>query len=344
MANFHVTIKDVAASAGVSYQTVSKVINNQIQVSKETEKRIWEAVNTLGYKPSYNARSLRAQRSFTIGYSYPPSPANQSNPIFDNFFQSMFLAAEEHGYYLLSFPYHDNFQKHLDTYNDLIDTRRVDGFILPSIEYNDPCVLLLLERKFPFVSFGRSNPELIFSWIDVNGGEGIRLETNHILEQGHRKIAVLAWPAESRVGNDRISGYYSAMENSGIDVNPLWIKHGTGCFEFGYQATIELLNLPVDIRPTAIIAMNDTMAIGAMQAVKSFGLVVGKEFAIGGFDDYPMVQYLDPPLTTLRQPIEEIGKNIITLLLAVINSEDNIINRTILLNPELVIRGSTLRG
>ena len=344
MAKFHVTIKEVAASAGVSYQTVSKVINNQIQVTKETEKRIWEAVNELGYKPSYSARSLRAQRSFTIGYSWPPSPGNQTNPIFDNFFQSMYLAAEEHGYYLLSFPYHENFQQHLDTYNELIDTRRVDGFVLPSIEYDDPRVLLLLERKFPFVTFGRSNPELSFSWIDVNGGEGIRLETNHILEQGHRKIAVLAWPTESRVGNDRISGYFSAMEKADIDVNPLWIKHGTGIFEFGYQATMELLKLPLDIRPTALVAMNDLMAIGAMQAVKTSGLIVGKEFAVGGFDDYPMVQYLDPPLTTLRQPIEEIGKNIISLLLAEIKSEDNANNRTILLNPELVVRGSTLRG
>lgn len=339
----HVTIKDVAVAAGVSYQTVSKVINQKIQVSKETEKRIWQAVGDLGYKPSYNARSLRAQRSFTIGYSWPSTPENQSNPILDHFLQSMFAAAEEHGYYLLSFPYHEDFNKHLNTYNELIDTGRVDGFVLSSIEYDDPRVLLLLERNIPFVTFGRSNPELIFNWIDVDGGEGIRQETEHILNQGHRKIGVLAWPEDSRVGNNRISGYFSVMEKAGIPVHPDWIRRGRGCFEFGYSGTMEVLDLPEEIRPTALIAMNDLMAVGAIQAAKDRGVHVGKDFAIGGFDDYPMVQYLDPPLTTLRQPIIEVGNQIIKMLLRIINAEDEIEPKTIMLNPELVIRGSTLR-
>lgn len=340
----HVTIKDVAGAAGVSYQTVSKVINQKIQVSKETEKRIWKAVEELGYHPSYTARSLRAKRSFTIGYSWPSTPEKQSNPILDHFLQSMFSAAEEHGYYLLSFPYHEDFNRHLNTYAELIDTGRVDGFVLSSIEYNDPRVLLLLERNFPFVTFGRSNPELVFNWIDVDGREGIRQETEHILHQGHRKIGVLAWPEDSRTGNDRISGYFSVMQTAGIQVNPDWIKRGSGCFEFGYSAALEVLNLPADSRPTALIAMNDMMAVGAMQAAKDRGICVGKDFAIGGFDDFPMVQYLDPPLTTLRQPIIEVGRQIITRLLKIINSEEALEVETIMLNPELVVRGSTLRG
>ncbi len=343
MAKSHVTVKEVAIAAGVSYQTVSKVINHQIQVTDETKKRIWDAVNALGYKPSYNARSLRAQRSFTIGYSWPPPPPNQFSPILDNFLHSMFLAAEAHGYYLLTFPYHENSQNNLATYNSLIDTGRVDGFVLSSIEYNDPQVLLLLERKFPFVAFGRSNPELTFSWVDVDGGEGIQQETKHIFEQGHRKIAVLAWPECSRVGNNRISGYFSVMERAGVPINPAWIKHGEGTYDVGFQSMLELLDLPEEIRPTAVITMNDLTAVGAMQAAKSRGLVIGKEFAVGGFDDFPLVQYLDPPLTTLRQPITEIGQKIIDILVTLINSEDQAEAQTMLVNPELVIRGSTLR-
>jgi DNA-binding LacI/PurR family transcriptional regulator len=344
MAKSHVTIKEVAAAAGVSYQTVSKVINNQIQVSKDTEQRIWEAVNTLGYKPNYVARSLRAQRSFTIGYSWPSSPDNQTNPILDHFLQSMFVAAEAHGYYLLCFPYHENYQRHLDTYNELIDTGRVDGFVLSSIEYNDPRVLLLMDRKIPFVAFGRSNPELSFSWIDVDGGQGIRQEMEHIIAQGHQKIGVLAWPEDSRVGNNRISGYFDVMHERGLEVKPEWIRRGQGCFDYGYQAALEILDLPKEIRPTALIAMNDLMAVGAIQAAKSRGIAVGRDFAVGGFDDYPMTQYIDPPLTTLRQPIIEVGKQIITMLLEVINGENNNEPRTLMLNPELVIRGSTVRN
>src|SRR5512135_37653 len=136
-----VTLKDVANSAGVSYQTVSKVINHQVQVTPETESRIWQAVEELKYRPNHIARALRSRRSYTIGYSWPPFPHDQANPILDQFLQSIFEAAEERGYYLLCFPYRSDPQEQLETYGRLIDTGRVDGFILSSIDYQDPRVL-----------------------------------------------------------------------------------------------------------------------------------------------------------------------------------------------------------
>jgi DNA-binding LacI/PurR family transcriptional regulator len=340
----HVTLKQVAKLAGVSYQTVSKVLNRQIQVTKETEERILQAAQTLGYRPSFVARSLRTQRAFTIGYSWPPSSPDRENIILDQFLQSMFLAAEERGYYLLCFPYHTNVEKHLATYNELIETRRVDGFVLSSIEYDDPRVTLLLERNFPFVGFGRSNPELLFPWIDVDGGQGIRESIVHLLEDGHRRIAALAWPADSRVGNNRMEGYFSALREAGITPEKEWIKRGDGVFEFGYQATLDLLDLPDDCRPTALIALNDMMAVGASQAIKDRGLQVGRDFAVAGFDDAPMVQYTSPPLTTLRQPITEIGQRIIDMLMEYINTGSLPKNPNILVSPQLIVRDSTRRN
>jgi DNA-binding LacI/PurR family transcriptional regulator len=339
----HVTLKEVANSAGVSYQTVSKVLNRQIHVSKETEDRIWQAARTLGYRPSFVARSLRTQRAFTIGYSWPPSSPDQENIVLDQFLQSMFLAAEERGYYLLCFPYHEDADKHLATYAELIETRRVDGFVLSNIEYNDPRVQLLLERNFPFVGFGRSNPELIFPWIDVDGGLGIHQSMAHLLNKGHRRIAALAWPSDSRVGNNRMEGYFSALQEAGITPDPDWIKRGEGVFDFGYKATLELLDLPEDCRPTALIALNDMMALGASKAAKDRGLVVGSDFAVTGFDDAPMVQYTYPPLTTLRQPIAEIGQRIISMLVEYINLEAMPQNPTILVAPQLIVRESTMQ-
>ncbi len=326
----------------MSYQTVSKVLNQQMQVSGETEDRIWEAVRSLGYHPNYTARSLRTQRSFTIGYSWPPSLPEQENLILDQFLQNMFAAAEDRGYYLLCFPYHADVEKHLATYSELIESRRVDGFILSNIEYNDPRVLFLLEKKFPFVTFGRSNPELVFPWIDVDGGMGIRQAMLHIVEQGHRKIGALAWPLDSRVGNNRMEGYFSVLQESGILLEEAWVKRGEGVFDFGYRATLEILDLPVARRPTAMIALNDMMAIGALQAARDRGLQVGKEFAVSGFDDAPMVQYTFPPLTTVRQPIAEIGQRIISMLLERINDEDSLVSKSELIAPQLIIRGSTL--
>jgi DNA-binding LacI/PurR family transcriptional regulator len=341
MAKTHATLKEVATAAGVSYQTVSKVLNQQMQVSKETEDRIWGAARELGYHPSYTARSLRTQRSFTIGYSWPPSPQGQENLVLDQFLQSMFSAAEERGYYLLCFPYNPDPKKHLTTYAALIESRRVDGIILSNIEYNDPRVLLLLEKNFPFVTFGRSNPELVFPWIDVDGGDGIRQAVSHILKKGHRKIAALAWPEDSRVGNNRMEGYFSVLQEVGIVPEPAWVKRGEGIFDFGYRATLELLSLPEQIRPTALIALNDMMAIGALQAAKDRGLRVGQDFAVAGFDDAPMVQYTFPPLTTVRQPIAEIGQRIIPMLMEYINSGKPPSPISELIAPQLMVRGST---
>ena len=338
-----VTLKQVASSAGVSYQTVSKVLNRQIRVSKETEERIRDAARSLGYRPSFVARSLRTQRAFTIGYSWPPSSPDQENIILDQFLQSMFFAAEKRGYYLLCFPYHSNIEKHLATYDELIETRRVDGFVLSNIEYDDPRVKLLLERNFPFVAFGRSNPDLSFPWIDVDGGLGIHQSMLHLLERGHRKIGALAWPLDSRVGTNRLEGYFSAFSEAGITPDVSWIKRGEGVFEFGYRATMELLDLPEDCRPTALIALNDMMALGASQAAKDRGLQVGSDFAVTGFDDAPMVQYTYPPLTTLRQPITEIGQRIISMLMEYINRGSIPENSTMLVAPQLIVRGSTMQ-
>jgi DNA-binding LacI/PurR family transcriptional regulator len=335
------TLKDVATAAGVSYQTVSKVINKQVQVTKETEERIWESVRKLGYRPNHTARSLRTQRAFTIGYSWPPAPPDQANPILDQFLQSMLLAAEKEGYYLLSFPYHTDLDNRLATYLELIDTGRVDGFVLSSVEYEDPRAQLLLKKNFPFVGFGRSSPELKFPWLDVDGARGIELAVNHLIELGHRRIAALAWPESSRVGNNRMEGYSKALKAAGIPEQPALIARGEGRFAFGYQATHSLLDLAPEIRPTAVVALNDPMAIGAIWAAKECGQKIGPEFSITGFDDAPMVQYLDPPLTTVRQPIWDVGQRIIPLLLDYIASGQPPEPAGILLEPQLIRRGST---
>ena len=217
----------------------------------------------------------------------------------------------------------------------------MDGFILSSVEYDDPRVQLLMESNFPFVAFGRSNPDLLFPWIDVDGGQGIRESMLHLLDEGHRKVAALAWPLDSRVGNNRMEGYFSALQEAGITPDAEWVKRGNGVFEFGYQAMLELLDLATDCRPTAVIALNDMMALGACQAIKDRGGVVGRDIAVSGFDDAPLVQYTDPPLTTLRQPITEIGQRIIAMLMEYINTGNIPNNPNILVAPQLIIRSST---
>lgn len=336
-----VTLKKVAALASVSYQTVSKVINHKAHVSDETQRRIWDAVRELGYTPSYTARSLRSQRSKTIGYSWEPSPPDQTNPILDEFLQSMFRAAESCGYYLLCFPYHAEIPKQLETYRELIDTGRVDAFVLSIINYNDPCVNYLLERNFPFVAFGRLDDPHMFPNIDVDGGLGLRIAVEHLLSLGHRRIAALAWPLDSRVGNNRMEGYFAALRAAGIEVLSDWIQRGEGSYDVGFQSTLQLLAMPETTRPTAIVAMNDLMAIGAMAAIRQKGFRPGKDVAVTGFDDTPTARYLSPPLTSLRQPVSKIGQNLMERLISYL--ETGVYPDPIgeLVAPQLVIRAST---
>ena len=333
-----VTLKQVAARAGVSYQTVSKVLNHKVQVSEETEERILQAVEALGYRPNQIARNMRARRSYLIGYSWERTSLDQVNHILDQFLTSMVEEAQAAGYYLMPFPYRHG-EEQVDDYRELINTGRVDGFILSSINYNDPRVTFLMDRQFPFVAFGRSNPEYDFAYVDVDGADGIRQAVEYLVERGHRRIAAIAWPEDSRVGNERKCGYCDAMEAANLAIHPQWIQSGQGVYEFGQEACNCLLDLPASDRPTAMIALNDTMAIGAMHAAQARQLHVGKDLAIVGFDDAPMSQYLQPPLTTIRQPIRLAGRKCVEMLVAMMNGKPDD-ERQVLLKPKLIVRSS----
>ncbi len=337
-----VTLKDVAARAKVSYQTVSKVLNGKASVAPATEARIWQAIEELGYRPNVLARSLRKQSSHLIGYSWHPMPPDQANPILDKFLSSAVKAAEAAGYHLLLFPTSlDEDPTH--SYQQLISTNRVDGFILSSTNYDDPRIRLLLDLDFPFVAFGRSDPSLTFPFVDVDGRAGTRQATEHLIRQGHRRIGLLAWPRTSRSGTARRNGYLEAMEAAGLPIHPAWIQEGEGTFQVGYRLAQELLRLPEPQRPTAVVAVTDPLAIGAMRAAQDAGLAIGAEFGVTGFDDTPGIQHLTPPLTSVRQPIWEVGQRIVEVLTELLMGRQPT-ETEILLQPTLIVRQSSLRG
>lgn len=333
-----VTLKEVAARAGVSYQTVSKVLNRRLHVSKLTEDRIFQAAKELDYRPNQIARNMRLQRSFMIGYSWEQTPPDQVNHILDQFLTSMVEEARVAGLHVLPFPFQPG-EAHVEDYRDLYDTGRVESFVITSVNYDDPRINFLIERDIPFVAFGRSNPGLDFAFVDVDGEAGIQQAVEYLIGRGHRKIAAIAWPESSRVGNDRMCGYFRAMSAAGIQTQPDWVQRGEGDYSFGMSACHKLLDLAPSNRPTAVIALNDTLAIGAMHAAHQRQLQVGTDIAIIGFDDAPMTQFLQPALTTIRQPIRLVGRKCIEILVSLMDGnlpED----RHVLLKPELIVRAS----
>lgn len=333
------TIKDVAREAGVSIATVSYVLNDSGSVSEATRQRVLQAVQKLGYRPSVIARGLQARQSRMIGYSWQPLPPNQFNPILEKFIHSMAEAAERHDYHVLTFP-SPTVSEEVAAYEEMIETGRVDGFILSNTNLHDPRIRHLLDVGFPFVAFGRANPDWDFAWVDVDGTDGVRQAVNHLLELGHRRIACLAWPEASLTGQYRLQGYHSAMAEAGLTVDPAWVIRIENDYYQAYQATQTWLGLPADRRPTAVVAISDLMAMGAMNAIADAGLQVGPDLAVVGFDDAPITGYLRPPLTSLRQPIAEVGELTVTMLIDLVRGEKPD-PAQVLLKPRLIVRDST---
>jgi len=333
-----ITLKDVAAQAGVTYQTVSKVINGHTHVLPATEARIRAASLALGYKPNHSARSLRAQRSRMIGYSWVPTRPEQVNHILDLFLTSMVEEAEAASYHLLPFP----FDQDVSAYRELIDSGRVDAFVLSSVNYGDLRARFLQEQAYPFVAFGRSEAGQDFPYVDIDGADGLRQATEHLLGLGHQRIAALAWPVGSRVGDDRLSGYLVTVTAAGLPARPDLIARGEGTFQFGLEATARWLDLPLNQRPTALVALNDSLAIGALHALQRQGLRPGTDLAVVGFDDTPTAQYLWPPLSSVRQPIRAAGQLCVGILVALLEGRAPA-DAQVVLKPELIVRSSSSR-
>ena len=329
-----VTLKDVAKKADVSYQTVSKVVNGKAFVTEATEARIWDAIRELDYQPNIAARNLRKQSSNMIGFSW--SPGDALNPIIDRFLYSITKQMRQEGYYILMFPRDIS---HGGSFRDLYQTKQVSGYILTSTNHNDERVAELLEQEIPFASFGRANDAWNFNWVDIDGKHGIDLVMDHLIANGHRKIALFTWPEGSQAGEAREAGYFGKLAANGIAINSEYVWRIDGSVESGYLAAQELVRKDAADRPTAIVCVNDMIAIGAMNCITAVGLEVGKDLAVTGFDNVPMTEFLNPPLTTVQQPIEEAGKLVADMMLAQLGRKKVEPKQTLLL-PELVIRSS----
>ncbi len=338
-----VSIRDVAKAAGVSTATVSYVLNDSRPVTPSTRMRVLAAADQLGYRPNVTARSLQANRTFLIGYSWRPLPARNSSPILDRFVHSMGLAAYRAGYHLLAFPAPSD-QDEVDVYRNLVATNRVDGIVLSATNIEDPRVAYLSTTRIPFAAFGRSAHDQYYPWVDVDGQAGVRLAVAHLAEQQHTRIGMLAWPNGSQSGEDRFQGYVNGLTSLGLPQNEAWVVHVNHDAVEGYHGMQRLLALPPNERPTAVVCVSDLVAMGAMNAIREAGMRVGPDMGVVGFDDMPLAEQLSPPLSTIHQPIDRIGTLVISQLTQLINEESLPPDEAHqLLAPSLVVRQSSLR-
>lgn len=334
-----VTIRDVAQQADVSIATVSYAFNRSGAISAETRARVFAAAKALGYRPNVAASSLRRQESRTLGYSWHPMPKDHWHPVLDRFIYAMAAAAEARGYHILAFAGGTG-PDLWESYEALMLSQRVDGFVLSDTNADDMRIRCLLERDFPFVTFGRANAEWDFPYVDVDGEAGVYETVQHLLALGHRRIGFVTWPEGSLVGLHRYQGYVRALEAAGLGRDLAWVVRAANSEADARAAASRLLDLPEERRPTAIVAVSDLMALGVMHALYETGLQPGADVAVVGYDDIPTAQYFQPPLSSVRQPIAEVCERVVEMLLQVIAGE-SLEERCVLLKPELIVRASS---
>lgn len=228
----------------------------------------------------------------------------------------------------------------LTTFTELYASHQVAGFVIAHTIQNDPRIAYLMERQIPFVSFGRSNEAWDYCWVDIDGCDGIQQVVAHLAANGHQHIAYLGWQGVLKTGQHREEGYRQGLCQANLPFTPNYLIRGEDSTEAGAQGVQQLLALPEHLRPTAIVCASDLIAVGALNAATCAGLNVGTDIAITGYDNVPMTELLNPPLTTVHQPIRQVGEHVVDLLLKQLQGEP-VEQPGVLLKPELVVRASS---
>lgn len=332
-----VTLKDIAKEVDLSVTTVSRALNDYPDVSPQTKARIRRAALEMGYHPNVIARKLQKRRTDTIGFVIPAAGSRFSDPFFIELITGIGdEAARQEFDLLVSTCAPGNHEA--ESYHTLTRGNRVDGLLLVRIRRKDERISQLMASGTPFVAFGRSDPPSDYPYVEVDGRKGISETTQHLIDVGHRVLAHIAAPSDLTFGSERLRGFKEALARNNIPLDEDLIVTGYLTQESGYEAAHRLLEQ--ESCPTAIVASNDLMAIGAISAAQERGLVVGQDISITGFDNIPPAAHSHPPLTTVEQPVYDIGVTICRMLCQIIKGEEPI-ERQVVLEPKLVMRGST---
>ena len=328
----HPTIRDVAQKAGVSHQTVSRVINGRNDVLPETRALVKAAIAEMGFRPNAIARSMARGKTHTLACISP----NLTDFTFASIIEGAELEARRLGYFLLSSSAHDS-KNFGELVEELIGHRRVDGLIVMN-PYADERYTYI-SKNFPVVFVGARSHDETISSVSLDDEKAAYQATQHLIALGHRKIAMVTGPNIEDCTSDRSDGYMSALRDAGISINPSLIVEGDWSASSGQQSLLQLSRQGE--LPSALFAQNDRMALGILHAAKDLGLRVPEQLAVIGIDDMPLSSHFDPPLTTMRQDMSQIGMEATRILIQAINGNAEP-SRQIKLPAELIIRKSTV--
>ncbi len=326
------TIKRVADRAGVSIATVSRVFADPRAVSETLRLRVQDAARALNYRPSRAARTLRVGTSQAVGVVIP----DLENPFFTAVVRGIELVLQAAGYTLLL----ANSDEDAGRERNILETLRADGvagLIFVPINAAREAYREVLAPPLHIVAVDRSPANIRPDLVTVNNVEGTRAGVEHLLAMGHRDVALLGGPSRHSTAKERERGYHDALRASGRTVRPELVHYGDFREEGGYDGMKALLALPR--RPTAVFVANNLMTLGAFRALHEAGVRIPEELSLVGFDDMPWATSLNPPLTAISQPSQEIGSSAADLLLDRIARPERA-TRHLILETTLVVRAS----
>ena len=326
------TLEEIAIMSGVSTSTVSRVLNNHPRVSGDTRQRVLDIVQREGYRPNLNARGLAAGRSNIVAAVIPGGISNMlADPYYGVLLGGIASAADAQDRYVLLSLADFDFKHRVD---ELARQGTVDGVIFSSAQVDDPLARSFLETGKPSVCVGRHSDSRV-NYVDVDNRGAARQITAHLLRLGHRRIATITGAPIATAAVDRHDGYRDALEAFGVPIREELIFEGDFTEASGRLGMRSLL----EHQPDAVFAASDRMAAGALNEIRASGLRVPEDVALVGFDDIPLAAEMDPPLTTIRQPVRRMAETAVEMLSDLIDDPSGP-PRRVVVPTELIVRAS----
>ncbi|WP_282703817.1 LacI family DNA-binding transcriptional regulator [Streptomyces sp. CC219B] len=326
------TLDEVAERAGVSRSVASRALNNAPHVSRAKREAVERAVRHLGYVPNPSARALATRQTGAAALVIcGEDPSIFADPFFAQVIVGAAAALEEADLHLmLCLAASDRGRKRVE---ELLRSRGADGVMLMALREDDPLARKAEEAQLPVVFGGRPVGSAPRWYVDVDNLGGAREATEYLLSRGRRRVAVICGPLDTEVGRARYRGYRDAMLSAGLD--PFPPLEGDFTEPGGAAATAALLAEHPDVE--AVFAANDNMAAGALRTLREAGRQVPADVAVVGFDDLTVARIADPPLTTVHQPIQALGREMARMLVALVNGQDP---TPLILPARMVVRSS----
>jgi LacI family transcriptional regulator len=327
------TLEDIARLSDVSRSTVSRVINSDENVKEETRLKVLKVIQSINFQPNLAARGLATGRTNVIGVVIPAKTSVIfTDPYFPQFIQGVSTACNSRNYSVMLWLAEPEYERRMIP--QILHNGLVDGVVVAKALLIDPIVDSLFESKMPFILIGR-HPTLDVNYLDVDNLQAGRKATLHLLRLGYKRLAAITGPQDQVGGYDRYQGYLKALQEYDRPVRPELVVEGDFTDEGGYNAMARL----IPQKPDAVFAASDMMAYGAMRAIYEANLRIPEDVAVVGFDDIPASSKTLPPLTTVRQPIAQMGTKAVEVLS---NLMENDIKSTqqVIMDTELVVRES----